>query len=94
LSTKHFSSVKWSATKKSWYLPDIPAVRQALNMRPANNIIYKLNKIHPINKQAYANLNEQLNLKSYSTSTKRIYLAEFFHLLDLLNDYKDRKSVV
>ena len=82
-----FPSAKWSASKKSWYLPDLPVVRQALSLQAKNNIEEKLNKIHPVNQQAYLKLNQQLNLKAYSASTKRIYLAEFFHLLMLLNDY-------
>ena len=82
-----FPSVKWSATKKSWYLPDLPVVRKALHLKPKNTVLQKVQTIHPINQNAYIQLNEALSLKNYSPSTKRIYLAEFYHLLSLLDDY-------
>jgi site-specific recombinase XerD len=82
-----FPSVKWSATKKSWYLPDLPAVRNALKLSPKETVASKVEQIHPINQEAYLNLNKQLILKEYSVSTKRIYLAEFMHLLQLLDDF-------
>ena len=82
-----FPSAKWSATKKSWYLPDLPAVRDALRLKIQNKAKTKAAKIHPINQEAYLDLDQQLTLKKYSPSTKRIYLAEFFHLLTLLDDY-------
>ena len=82
-----FPSVKWSATKKSWYLPDLPAVRNALKLSPKEPVASKVEQIHPINQEAYLNLNKQLILKEYSASTKRIYLAEFMHLLQLLDDF-------
>ncbi|ARV08314.1 integrase [Winogradskyella sp. PC-19] len=82
-----FPSAKWSATKKSWYLPDIPSVRIALNIKSVDTVVKKVKNIHPINQEAYLKLNQQLQLKDYSNSTKRIYLAEFNHLLNLLDDY-------
>jgi site-specific recombinase XerD len=84
---KRFPSAKWSASKKSWYLPDLHVVRQALQMQKRNNIAEKAKSIHLINQQAYLDLNKQLTLKKYSQSTKRVYLAEFQHLLKLLDDY-------
>jgi len=84
---KHFSSAKWSATKKAWYLPDLPKVREALHLKPKNTINEKIVKIHTVNQHDYLNLEKQLSLKGYSESTKRIYLSEFNHLLNLLDDY-------
>ena len=84
---KKFPSSKWSATKKSWYLPDLPSVRNALFLKKRNAVEEKASKIHPANQQAFLDLNHQLALKKYSENTKRIYLAEFRHLLDLLDDY-------
>ncbi|WP_350287557.1 tyrosine-type recombinase/integrase [uncultured Croceitalea sp.] len=84
---KRFSSAKWSATKKSWYLPDLPAVRRELGMAQHPSILKKTAQIHPINQQAYLNMHKQLKLKGYSQSTVRIYLAEFEHLLKLLGGY-------
>lgn len=84
---KRFPSAKWSATKKSWYLPDIPKVREALQLHPKNKTAEKVKQIHLVNQQAYLDLEKQLSLKKYSESTVRIYLAEFNHLLRLLDDY-------
>ncbi len=84
---KRFPSAKWSATKKSWYLPDLPKIREALQLSPKNNAKHKALKIHPINQRAYLELNMQLTLKQYSSNTKRIYLSEFYHLLNLLDDF-------
>ncbi|MDG3587524.1 phage integrase N-terminal SAM-like domain-containing protein [Galbibacter pacificus] len=44
-------------------------------------------QIHPINREAYAKMRNQLELKAYSANTIRMYLSEFAHLLKLLNDY-------
>ncbi len=82
-----FPSSKWSATKKSWYLPDLPVVRRELKMGPYSAIAEKAFRIHPINQEAYLKMHQQLQLKKYSMSTQRIYLAEFGHLLNLLDDY-------
>lgn len=84
---KRFPSVKWSATKRSWYLPDLPVVRRELKMQEKDPVEEKANKVHPVNQEAYKELNNQLLLKGYSKSTVRIYLAEFYHLLELLEDY-------
>jgi site-specific recombinase XerD len=82
-----FPSAKWSATKKAWYLPDLPVVRTALRMRQKDTIRQKTGNVHPVNQKAYVSLSQQLLLKGYSQSTVRIYLAEFHHLLQLLDDY-------
>ncbi len=84
---KRFPSAKWSATRKSWYLPDLPSVRRELKMPKHSTIPEKAAELHPINQKAYVKMHGQLELKGYSPSTKRIYLAEFAHLLRLLDDY-------
>lgn len=84
---KRFPSAKWSNTKKVWYLPDLPVIRKVLNIRVKNRVEDKVSNIHPINQNAYLDLNKQITLKRYSPSTKRIYLAEFNHLLNLLDDF-------
>ncbi len=84
---KRFPSARWSASKKSWHLPDLPAVRRELQMQEKNTVLGKALSIHPVNQEAYRALNEQLMLKDYSKSTITIYLAEFYHLLKLLDDY-------
>ena len=84
---KRFPSVKWSKTKKSWYLPDLPSVRTALKIDRQDRMLEKISIIHPINQQAYSNLHKQLTLKKYSSNTKRMYMSEFLHLLLLLEDF-------
>lgn len=81
---KRFPSVRYSSTKKSWYLPDLPVVRKQLMLAAPKPLTAKQRSIHPVNQQAYDNMVEQLELKAYSPSTKRMYLAEFMHLLTLL----------
>lgn len=87
---KKFPSAKWSATKKSWYLPDLASVREQLKMEKRDLIKEKINQIHVVNQDAYLKLNQQLILKKYSPNTVRIYLAEFRHLLILLDDFPVR----
>jgi len=84
---KRFPSARWSASKKSWYLADLPVVRRELQMQEKNTVPGKALGIHPVNQEAYYALNNQLVLKAYSKSTIKIYLAEFYHLLKLLDDY-------
>lgn len=82
-----FPSVKWSATKKSWYLPDLTSVRRALDLPVKSAIEGKVIKINPANQAAYRAMHQQLKLKKYSPSTIRVYLGEFNHLLSLLKDF-------
>ncbi|MFS4455820.1 tyrosine-type recombinase/integrase [Maribacter sp. 2304DJ31-5] len=84
---KRFSSAKWSATKKAWYLPDLPSVRRELNMPQRKTTEAKIQNVHLVNQNAYLDFEKQLILKKYSPSTIRIYLAEFHHLLLLLNNH-------
>ena len=84
---ERFPSAKWSASKKSWYLPDFPVIRRELQLQEKNTVAGKAFSIHHVNQEAYYALNEQLTLKNYSKSTIKMYLAEFYHLLKLLDDY-------
>lgn len=81
---KQFPSVRFSRTQKAWYLPDLPVVRGQLGLLPIKPPSAKQRNIHPVNQQAYDDMVAQLDLKAYSPSTKRVYLAEFAHLLQLL----------
>ncbi|WP_452222669.1 tyrosine-type recombinase/integrase [Lacinutrix chionoecetis] len=87
LLKQRFSSVKWSQSKKSWYLPDLIAVRSALNMAQPDAHLKLLHKVHINNKKALKAYYNQLQLKAYSRNTVRMYLAEFSHLLILIKDY-------
>lgn len=86
-----FPSVKWSRTKKSWYLPDFPVVREQLGIPKKNEVKSILPSIHPVNHLAYQEMDKQLRLIAYSENTRRIYLAEFAHLLKLINSYPVHK---
>lgn len=82
-----FSSARWSNTKKSWYLPDIMAVRTALSIEHKNPFLKLFNKVYPNNHQALKLYINQLRLKAYSSNTIRIYVSEFAHLLAVLKEY-------
>ncbi|MBC7000833.1 tyrosine-type recombinase/integrase [Cytophaga sp. FL35] len=84
---KRFPSAKWSQSKKSWYLPDLPAVRRELQLDQKPAIHTHLTQISKTNQQAYVAMQEQLMLKGYSPHTVRTYLAELKHLLVLLGTY-------
>lgn len=78
---------RWSSSKKMWHLPDLPAVRKQFNLPQENIISKKINKINPVNQEALQAFIQQLELKAYSENTVRLYVAEFMHLLQLINNY-------
>lgn len=88
---QRFPSAKWSKTKASWYLPDLPSIRKVLFIQLENPTDRAIAKINPINRGAYLRLHEQLKLKQYSTNTIRQYLSEFLHLLKLLQAFPVEK---
>lgn len=84
---KRFPSAKWSQSKKSWYLPDLPSVRRQLQLDQKSILHTQLPSISKTNQKAYKAMHEQLMLKGYSAHTLRTYLAELKHLLQLLGDF-------
>ena len=82
-----FPSAKWSHSEKTWYLPDLSAVRTELGLKQKNTGDKLLLIISTVNKSAFEAYREQLILKGYSTNTLKMYLSEFAHLLILLGDY-------
>lgn len=86
-----FPSAKWSKTKKAWYLPDLPVVREKIGLQKKKGTDTTLRSIPPVNKLAYTAMYQQLKLKAYSENTQRIYLAEFAHLLRLIKNYPVEK---
>jgi site-specific recombinase XerD len=82
-----FTSAKWSRTKKMWYLPDLPVVREALGMKETYFLKKYLSEIVPTNQPELIRFYNQLRLKAYSQNTIRIYVAEFVHLLKLLKHH-------
>ena len=65
-----FSTVRWSASKKCWYLPDMAAIRSEVGLTPKTTPGKAvLGKIHPINLAALKKMYELLLLKAYSPNT-------------------------
>lgn len=84
---ERFSSISYSASNKCWYLIDLPVVRKQLNIEQKLVGQKLLDSLLPINKSAFIDYRNQLQLKSYSINTQRMYLAEFAELLLLIGDY-------
>ena len=84
---QRFPSAKWSQSKKAWYLPNLPVIREALHLEVMSEEERKLQGISEQNKVAYHALKNQLTLKAYSENTIRMYLAEFAHLLRLIKNF-------
>lgn len=82
---KLLPGAKWSNTLKCWYLPDTVAYRKQFSIAeksPAGKAV--LQKIHAVNAEALAIMEEKLTLKNYSSSTRKTYLIEFAQLLYVL----------
>ncbi|MUU79810.1 tyrosine-type recombinase/integrase [Winogradskyella endarachnes] len=84
---KRYPSAKWSRTNKSWYIVDLPAVRDTLDLTKKDPHLKLLQKIDVVNKEAFQHYYDQLKLKAYSPNTIRMYLSEFAHLLLILKSY-------
>ena len=82
---ERFPSVRWSSSNKMWYLPDIPSVRNALQLEQRGAEVKQMEKIHIVNQPALSEFANQLKLKAYSSNTIRMYVSEFSHLLVLLH---------
>ena len=83
-----FTSVSYSATNKCWYLPDLPVIRRQLNISEEIIGLKLLKKVHSINRNAFLNYRNQLQIKAYSINTQRMYLSEFAELLYLIGGYR------
>lgn len=81
---KTLTGVRWSNSKKCWYVIDSPAYRQLFGLGP--ELIGKevLTHIHTINKPSLYALIETLQLKAYSPNTIVTYRNEFAQLLYVL----------
>lgn len=83
---RRFPMARWSQSRRSWYLKDLPVIRRELQLPPPPQGHRLLRQVPAVNKPAFEQMREQLQLKAYSSSTQRIYLAEFAHLLLLLKE--------
>ena len=83
---KKLAGVKWSQTKKAWYVSDNQLYRQkfGLPFKPVGKEV--LSHIHPENQPALLLFIETLQLKAYSESTIKTYRNEFAQLLYLLKN--------
>lgn len=88
---ERFPSVRWSSSNKMWYLPDIPSVRNALQLEQRGAEVKQMEKIHIVNQPALSEFVNQLKLKAYSSNTIRMYVSEFSHLLVLLQSFPVEK---
>ena len=82
-----FSTAKWSALKKCWYLPDVNSIRYELGIKSkteAGKAV--ISQIHSVNQAALKQMHELLLLKGYSPHTIKTYCIEFAQLLYLLKD--------
>ena len=82
-----FPTVKWSASKRCWYLPDVNSVRGEIGMAPKTESGKAvMSRIHSVNQAALERMHEALLLKAYSPNTIRTYCVEFSQLLYILKD--------
>ncbi|MGL4630193.1 MAG: tyrosine-type recombinase/integrase, partial [Leadbetterella sp.] len=84
---KTLIGVKWSQTKKAWYVLDTDFYREKFGLSAQNPISSEtLGAIHTINVPAITRFVETLQLKGYSPNTIRTYKNEFASLLILLGN--------
>ncbi len=84
---KKLVGIKWSSTKKTWYVLDTQQYREkfGLTEKPVGKEV--LTKINLVNQTAFNKLIETLQLKAYSQSTIKTYRNEFAQLLYILNSF-------
>lgn len=86
LLVRTFTGVRWSNSKKAWYVLDTPIYRQRFGIKTEPIGKEVLIQIHAVNQPALLRLIETLELKAYSPSTIRTYRNEFAQLLYILKD--------
>lgn len=84
---KNLVGVKWSNTKKAWYVQDSAFYRTKFGLNPKTPIGKEvLSQINAINHPALQKFVETLQLKAYSPNTIITYRNEFAQLLYILKD--------
>jgi integrase/recombinase XerD len=76
--------IKYSNTKKMWYLLDMPQYRNLLNIPLNDNTRDYINTLHTNNHEAWEDYLQLLNIKGYSQNTKKCYSNEFGIFLQTL----------
>lgn len=83
-----YSPARWSATQRSWYLPDVKNYRLALGLPPASLIGKEVvQHIHPVNLPAFEQYQHELLLRGFSPNTFRTYTIQFAQLLYLIKSF-------
>lgn len=80
------TGVRWSSSKKAWYVLDTPMYRQRFGLKTEPFGKEVLSHLHKVNQSALLRFIETLELKAYSPSTIRCYRNEFAQLLYILKD--------
>lgn len=83
---KQLLPVRWSASKRAWYVPDRQQFRSLFKLAPRLGGKNALLSISEVNQPAFARLQEQLQLKGYSENTIKVYSLSFAQLLYVLKD--------
>ena len=83
---KKLVGVRWSQSKKAWYVPDIGQYRQKFGIEAPKVSQQLPENIGAVNLYSYNRLVETLQLRAYSLSTIRTYRSEFAQLLNILKD--------
>lgn len=78
--------VRWSHSKRAWYVRDNDQVRQAFGLPGKEVGKEALARIATVNQPAMLRFIETLRLKGYSPNTEHTYRNEFAQLLLLLGD--------
>jgi integrase/recombinase XerD len=87
---KDMAPTKYCNESKTYYIKDMPQYRKLLKIPldlPAKSF---LDKISPVNQDAFMGYQQILVLKAYSPSTMRTYTSEFAQLLILLKNHPVR----
>ena len=84
---KAFPSSKWSNTSRAWYLPDLPAVRDTLELERKEWGSKIKSDIDPVNQKAFSDFIDHLKLKAYSKNTIHTNVTRFGHLLKLIEAF-------
>lgn len=83
---KKLEGVKWSNSKKAWYVIDNQYYRNKFGLGPKSLIEDSLEKISEANRAALVRFVETLTLKGYSPNTIRTYKNEFVLFLGILKN--------
>jgi len=82
-----YPTLRYSGSKKCWYLPDVASVRKELDLKPktepGKNVV---GKIDLVNLAALHKMHETLILKAYSPNTIKTYCQEFAQLLHIIKE--------